>query len=293
MIDLHAHSDASDGSWSPSRLVEEALKMGLEALAIADHDTLRGYDLAAGPARDLGLDLVCAVEIGTIFLRREQPPVRHVHMLGYFLNSPPAEDFRNWLVGIQVARRSRNILLAERLQGLGVDVSLEEAEALGNTVTGRPHFARVLVRKGYAANVQDAFDKFLGHHGRAYVPRSEPSSTEAVERIRAGGGLAVLAHPARLSRERPDVVDLLVRELVEHGLGGVEVFHSDHTADEIKFLTGIAESYGLAITGGSDFHGEGKPGVDLGTGHGGNLAVPREVLDRLRASSLPPRVPPR
>ncbi|HSW50685.1 MAG TPA: hypothetical protein VLH09_10950, partial [Bryobacteraceae bacterium] len=148
-----------------------------------------------------------------------------------------------------------------------------------------PHFARVLLQKGHVADIQDAFDKYLGHSGKAYVPRHEPSTTETVERIRAGGGVAALAHPARLWRERRDLVDLLVRELVEHGLGGIEVFHSDHTPDDARLLLGITESYGLAATGGSDFHGEAKPGVDLGTGHAGNLSIPLEVLERLRASA--------
>jgi predicted metal-dependent phosphoesterase TrpH len=285
LIDLHTHSDESDGSWSPSRLVEEALKIGLEALAIADHDTLKGHDLAAGPACASGLDLVCAVEIGTVFAQRGQPPIRHVHVLGYFLNSPPLAEFRNWLVGIQEGRSNRNRLLAERLQSLGLDVSLEEAQALGSGLTGRPHFARVLVRKGYASDVQDAFDKYLGHSGKAYVPRREPSSTEAVGQIMAAGGLAVLAHPGRLRREQPDLGDFLVRGLVEQGLGGVEVYHSDHTAADTQLLLGMAQSYGLAITGGSDFHGEAKPGVELGTGHAGNLSIPREVLERLRTSA--------
>ena len=285
MIDLHTHSDESDGSWSPSRLVEEALKAGLEALAIADHDTLTGHGLAAGPACAGGLDLVCAVEIGTLFQRREQPPIRHVHLLGYFLNSPPPAEFRSWLVGIQEARNNRNRLLAERLQSLGLDVSLEEAQAMGSGLTGRPHFARVLVRKGYASDVEDAFEKYLGRSGKAYVPRREPSSTEAVGQILAAGGLPVLAHPGRLPQEEPDLLDLLVRELVEQGLGGIEVYHSDHTAADTQLLLGMAESYGLAITGGSDFHGEAKPGVELGTGHARNLSIPREVLERLRDSA--------
>jgi len=285
LIDLHTHSDESDGSWSPSRLVEEALKIGLEALAIADHDTLKGHDLAAGPACAGGLDLVCAVEIGTVFAGRQQPPIRHVHVLGYFLNAPPPAEFRSWLVGIQEGRSNRNRLLAERLQSLGLDVSLEEARALGSGLTGRPHFARVLVRKGYASDVQDAFDKYLGRSGKAYVPRREPSSTEAVGQILAAGGLAVLAHPGRLRREQPELGDFLVRGLVKQGLGGVEVYHSDHTAADTQLLLGMAESYGLAITGGSDFHGEAKPGVDLGTGHAGNLSIPREVLERLRTSA--------
>lgn len=284
MIDLHTHSDQSDGSWTPARLVAEAQKAGLEALAITDHDTFGGYDMAAGPARDRGLDLVCAVEVGTVFARRDRPSIRHVHLLGYFLHGPPAGEFRAWLRTIQEGRRSRNFLLAERLRSLGLEVSLEEAEAIGRGLTGRPHFARLLVQKGHAANVQDAFDRYLGPTGKACVPRRAPASVEAAARIRAAGGLAVLAHPGRWGANQAEVVPFLVRELIGPGLGGIEVYHSDHSSEDVRSLLGLAQSYGLAVTGGSDFHGEAKPGVALGTGLAGNLSIPREVLDRLRAS---------
>jgi predicted metal-dependent phosphoesterase TrpH len=282
MIDLHTHSDASDGSLSPARLVEAAMGLGLEALAIADHDTLSGYDLAREPARDLGLDLVCAIEVGTALA---DPPLRHVHLLAYFLSAPPAAEFRAWLEAIHNERRRRNALLAGRLQSMGLAVAREEAEALGRSVTGRPHCARVLVKKGYARDVPDAFDRYLGNQAPGYVPRREPSTGEAIGRVLAAGGLPVLAHPARLTRERPEILDALVADLVELGLGGLEVYHSEHAPDDTARLLELAQSYGLAVTGGSDFHGEAKPGVRLGTGMNGNLAVPREVLDRLRGSA--------
>ncbi len=282
MIDLHTHSDASDGSLSPARLVETAVSLGLEALAIADHDTLSGYDLARGPASELGLDLVCAIEVGTTLA---DPPLRHVHVLGYFLNAPPAAGFRDWLDGIQAHRRRRNALLAGRLQSMGLAVTLEDAEAIGRSVTGRPHFARVLVNLGYARDVPDAFDRYLGNQAPGYVPRREPPAGEAIGRVLTAGGLPVLAHPARLTRERPEILEPLVAHLVKLGLAGLEVYHSDHAPDDTARLLALAQSYGLAVTGGSDFHGEAKPGVELGTGHQGNLAVPREVLDRLRESA--------
>lgn len=285
MIDLHTHSDESDGSYSPLRLVEEAVGLGLEALAITDHDTLAGYDQAAGPARDRGLDLVCAIELGTLLTRQGKPPVRQVHVLAYFLNGPPPATFRSWLQVVHASRRDRNRRLADKLRSLGVDVEAEEAEALGRTVTGRPHFARVLVEKGFVGSIKDAFDQFLSDAAKAFVPRRVPPFAEAVEQILAAGALPVLAHPARLVHSRPDRLDGLIREMVEQGLRGIEVYHSDHTAADAGQLLGLAAAYGLAISGGSDFHGEAKPGVQLGTGHGGNLAVPREVLERLRDSA--------
>jgi len=285
VIDLHTHSDESDGSWSPSRLVDEAARLGLEALAITDHDTLAGYDRAAEAARERGLDLVCGAELSTVLARENRPPVRHVHLLAYFLTSAPPPGFRNWLETIDASRRDRNRRLAEKLCSIGLEVKAEEAEALGRTVTGRPHFARVLVQKGFVATVEEAFARFLGDVGKAFVPRRVPPFAEAVEQIVTAGALPVLAHPGRLAPGRPRRLDGLIREMVEQGLQGVEVYHSDHTPADTEQLLGLAAAYGLAISGGSDFHGEAKPGVQLGSGQGGNLAIPREVLERLRASA--------
>ena len=284
MIDLHTHSDESDGSWSPARLIEEAVGLELEALAITDHDTLSGYDGALPRARAAGLDLVCAIELSTKLASQGASEERNVHVLGYFLNGPPPGEFRNWLVSNQVSRRERNQRLAAKLQSLGLDVRVEEAEAHGRTLTGRPHFAKVLVKKGYVSSIQEAFDQFLDESAKAYVQRREPLFADAVERISAAGGLPVVAHPFRLAREKPERLDRLIREMVEQGLRGIEVYHSEHTPADVGRFLGLAAAYGLAITGGSDFHGEAKPGVELGTGSKGNLALPREVLDRLRDS---------
>ncbi len=285
MIDLHTHSHESDGSWSPARLVEEALGLGLDALAITDHDTLSGYDGAAGQARTAGLDLVCAISLSTKLPSKDKPQGKNVHVLAYFLDGPPAAEFRNWLVGNLASRRDRNQRLALKLQSIGLDGKLEEAEALGRTLTGRPHFARVLVQKGYVTSIPQAFDQFLDESARAYVPRREPSFADAVGRISAAGGLPVLAHPFRLAKSGPDRFDILIREMIEQGLRGIEAYHSDHTPAVVRRFLGLASAYGLAVTGGSDFHGETKPGVALGKGRDGNLAVPREVLDRLRDSN--------
>jgi predicted metal-dependent phosphoesterase TrpH len=293
VIDLHTHSNESDGSLSPLRLIAGAVEAGLEALAVTDHDTLAGYDLAAAAARASGLDLVCAVELGTLLTRQGKLPVRHVHLLAYFLDHSPPQSFRDWLGTIHASRRDRNRLLAEKLRSLGLDVRAEEAENLGRSVTGRPHFARLLVQKGFVATVEEAFTRFLSDAAKAFVPRRVPSFAEAAEQILAARALPVLAHPGRLVTGRPHRLEGLVRAMVEQGLRGIEAYHSDHTAADTEQALGLAAAYGLAVSGGSDFHGEAKPGVEMGTGRGGNLAIPLAVLDRMRefVGENPRRVP--
>jgi hypothetical protein len=282
LIDLHTHTTESDGTLSPAELVGAARAIDLEALAISDHDTLAGYDGATEAARDAGLELIRAIEIGTRRPEPDHPRGRDVHILGYFLNGAPAPEFHDWLRSIQAARRVRNAKLAARLQTLGVDIRLEEVEAIGRVLTGRPHFARVLVGKGYAATVQDAFDRYLDESANAYVPRDEPSTGDAIARLRAGGAVPVLAHPFRLAKGNAHREQELIGEFRDAGMEGLEAYHSDHSAADTSRFLALAHRFGLVTTGGSDFHGEAKAGVRLGTGRSGNLAVPRVVLDHLR-----------
>lgn len=282
MIDLHSHTDQSDGTLTPAQLVEAAVQARLEALGVCDHDTLAGYDAALPIAQAAGLELVCGIELSTRMPAAEKPRGKSVHLLGYFLERPAPAEFRQWLGGIQEGRRDRNRRLAARLQSLGLDITVEEAEVLGRNLTGRPHFARLLVGKGYVSSIQEAFNLYLDESAKGYVDRCEPSLAEGIRRIRAAGGLPVLAHPVRLLRKKPDSLDPMVEQLVTEGLGGIEVWHSDHTPKDVEYFQGLADRFGLARTGGSDFHGDTKPGVQLGTGLNGNLAIPREVLDRLR-----------
>lgn len=282
LIDLHAHTNESDGSLKPAELVRKSLALGLEALSIVDHDTLAGYDLAAPLAGEAGLELVCGIELSTKLEAPGLPKGRSIHVLGYFLNGEPPEWFRGWLLTLQEARRDRNRRLAANLQAHGVDISLEEVEALGRSLTGRPHFAKVLVRKGYASDVQEAFQVYLGEAAKTYVHRQGPSFEEGVRAIVQAGGLPSLAHPVRLLNRRPALAELM-DELVGAGLRGIEVYYSEHSRAEVDLFLGMAERYGLAITGGSDFHGEAKPTIELGTGINGNLAISRELLDNLRA----------
>jgi hypothetical protein len=284
VIDLHTHTDRSDGSVSPEDLIRKAVDCGLAALAITDHDTLAGYDAAALLVSESGLDLICAVELSTrpAVARNAGRRERSVHVLGYFLSCAPTLEFRNWLETQQESRRRRNVDLIAKLQNLGVQVSLEEAQVYGRNQVGRPHLAQVLCDKKYVSNLQEAFDKYLADDAAAAVDRDEPLLEEGIRRICSAGGLAVLAHPVRLPQKGEELVRLLKHLIENSGLQGIEVIHSEHDRADCEDLLQIAERLDLIPTGGSDFHGENKPSVLLGTGINGNVHLSYEFLVRMR-----------
>jgi 3',5'-nucleoside bisphosphate phosphatase len=277
MIDLHSHTDESDGSFRPEALVKAAVEGGLTTLSITDHDTFAGYEKAVPFAQEAGLNLIRGIELNTRYQGR------NIHLLVYFPHREPAAAFRQRLVDITAARRERNRLLIEKLQTLGITISLEEVEALGRTLTGRPHFARLLVAKGYAANREEAFNKYLGESGQAFIERESPSLEEAIALAAESEGTASLAHPIRLGKRDHAEEERFIAGLRDIGLPSIEVFHSDHEADDIRRYLMIAEKYGFAYTGGSDFHGEHKPNVRLGHAANGTIPIPDSALAGLRA----------
>jgi predicted metal-dependent phosphoesterase TrpH len=224
-------------------------------------------------AREAGLELICGIELSTKLHGHS------VHLLGYFLNTDGLGEFRSWIRDLQAARRDRNIRLVARLRELGMDITLEEAEARGRGMTGRPHFAQLMVEKGYVANLRQAFDQYLDESAKGYVYRHEPAFEEGVRWIRDGGGISSLAHPIRVRGN----VTALMPELCGMGLAAIEAYHSDHTPQNTQLYLDLASRYGLRVTGGSDFHGAVKPDVSLGTGCDGNLKIPGDLLERLRA----------
>jgi predicted metal-dependent phosphoesterase TrpH len=276
VIDLHCHTDCSDGSVAPIDLVQAAIHAGLEALAITDHDTLDGYDLARPHAEEANLGLLCGVELGTHW----RNSMRSSHLLGYF-SSDPGESFRSWLGYLRVGRKERNAVLLQRLRDLKIDISWDEVHALGRRQIGRPHFAKLMVEKGYVGSLVEAFDRYLGETGLAWVERQEPPLEEAIRRVIDAGGIASLAHPVRISRDRATLRET-VAALLPHGLEAIECFHPEHSATDTRIFLDIATDYGLAVTGGSDFHGSYKPDTLLGTGWNGNVHVPFSVLEDLR-----------
>jgi predicted metal-dependent phosphoesterase TrpH len=272
LIDLHSHTNESDGTCSPAELIAEAVRAGVDVLGITDHDTFRGFDQAAPAARQAGIEAICGIELSTKLQGQS------VHLLGYFLGDNGLKDFRIWVLELQASRRERNVRLAARLRELGFNVTLEEAEARGRGMTGRPHFAQLLVEKGYVRSIREAFDDYLDESAKGYVHRIEPQFAEGVARIRAAGGIASLAHPVRVRAN----IAVLLPELCDAGLNALEAYHSDHDRHDTEQYLALAARYGLLVTGGSDFHGAVKPGVFLGTGYQGNLNVPPDLVDRLR-----------
>lgn len=282
MIDLHTHTTASDGTWTPEQLVLGAKKSALEALAITDHDTFAGYEEARPIAAREGVQLICGIELST----KMAPPSgtgrpRTVHLLGYFLR-PPDPAMLDWVKSQQAIRHERNLQLCARLAELGVPVTIEEVRERGRSMAGRPHFAAIMVEKGYVSSLQEAFDKYLDEKGAAYVDKHDPSLAEGIRQVREAGGIPSLAHPIRLNRFGREEEDL-IRQMAKMGLQAIEAWHSDQTSRHRERYEFLATRYRLAVTGGSDFHGDNKPGVELGTGRGNNVAVPKKVLERLRS----------
>ena len=277
MIDLHTHTNRSDGTSSPEALVHEAKAAGLRAIAITDHDTFDGFWAAEHAAQDAGLELICGIEIST----RHQGKV--AHLLSYFLDAEPSKQLLDWLYLVQKARKERNRQMTKKLQALDIDICLEEAESLGRSMTGRLHFARAMVSKDIVGSIDEAFVRYLGEDAPAYVAMDEPPLTEAIRMVRESGGVPVLAHPVRLGYQQWTEEAAMLAGLREAGLMGLEVYHSDHSAPIAARYLGMARKHGFCVTGGSDYHGEAKPNIKLGRGYQNNVRVPYAILTGMRS----------
>lgn len=282
LIDLHSHTNASDGTFSPAELIALAASLRLAGLSITDHDTFAGYEAALPLATDAGLDLLCGIELSSRYYLPPNGAHRNLHLLAYFPAGRPSESFMGWLKKLQEDRRDRNRRLVAALQSRGIGISLDEVEQLGRSIAGRPHFARLLVRKGHARHTEEAFRLYLGENAPTFVERESPTTQQAIAIVAEGGGVAVVAHPVRLMISDPGLERRVLEELKAAGLGGLEVYHSDHSATLQSHYLRLAEELDLLPTGGSDFHGDAKPGVKLGRGIEDNIRVPRRFLDRLR-----------
>lgn len=272
LVDLHTHSNYSDGLLSPTALVEEAGLRGVQFLGLTDHDTVAGIPEARVAGQRLGVEIIPGVELSTSLAGGEG-----VHLLGYFLDvaSPVLLE---GLAGYARAREERMTRMIERLLRIGVSIDADEVRALiGHGTAGRPHLARALVTGGYAKSVPDAFDRYIGQGQPAYVPRPRVDPRDAIALVRAAGGVPVLAHPFW-----PGGVESVLDSLVPAGLLGMEVDYGEYTLEDRETLRAIAARRGLIATGGSDFHG-----VDRGSGRELGMApVPLAAVAALRAATV-------
>jgi len=273
LIDLHTHSTASDGTFEPSELVILAKNTGLKALALTDHDTTEGLKSAYKTALEVGLPFVCGVEISVKF-----SGPGHFHLLGYFLK-PEVPELKDTLERLQKARDERNKKMVEKLQALGISISMEELREVAKGEIGRPHIANLLVKKGVVKSFEEAFEKYLKKGAPAYVPKALLSPQEAIELVLKAKGIPVLAHPVTLKLNYLELKNYL-KELKDFGLMGIEAYYTEHSPEFTKVLLEYAKEFGFLVTGGSDSHGANKPDIKLGKGLG-NLRVPFECYENL------------
>ncbi len=280
MIDLHAHTTASDGTCTPAELVRLAHARGLRALGVTDHDTVAGLEEATATAAELGLELVPGIEISVDY------PHGEFHLLGYFLDFRHPE-FLARVNYLQENRFNRNGVMLRRMQEQGFDVTLADVEAeAGGGQIGRPHFARALVKKGYAASVQDAFERYVGEGKPLHVAKVKLGPEEAIRLVHLAGGAAVLAHPKYLAFNTPDRLVEELAHLRSLGLDGLECYYSQHTEEETATYLRIAADLGFVVSAGSDFHGTTKADVPLGVvyrGRGGEDALLEPLRDAARS----------
>lgn len=275
-IDLHVHTTASDGTETPREVVERAATSGLRAIAITDHDTVLGCREAMEAGRELGVEVVPGIEFGTKFGIA-------VHMLGYYmdLDSPVLEAMTRSIVEDRDQRNEKTVQL---MRENGMDVSYAQLKERFGEVIGRPHFAHILMENGLAESVPDAFSRLLGKGMKYHQYRHTLEIHEVIECIVNSGGVAVLAHPFQYKKN-----DAELRELIEHclkfGLKGMECRYSGYDAQQVAYLEALADEYGLIKTGGSDFHGENKPRIEIGCGIDQNLDVPYQWLEDLKKAA--------
>jgi predicted metal-dependent phosphoesterase TrpH len=280
MIDLHTHSAVSDGSDPPGRIPELAALVGCTAVALTDHDSLKGLTEARRSAESVGVTLVPGCEVSC--KPEGLDTGSSIHVLVYFVEGEDG-PLQDELRALRSDRRARNLALVKRLDELGMHVDYEAliADAGGEEGLGRPHFAQALVNLGAAENVNDAFERWLGNDRPAYIPKGRLHPADVARLARASGGVASLAHPLTLGLDLPQL-ESFARELAEAGFSGFEAIYSQYSPEQRSDLSRMAWDAGLVPTGGSDYHGTFKPGLSVGLGNG-DLDVPGHVLEELAA----------
>lgn len=276
-VDLHVHSNKSDGSMTPSELVELAVQKGLCAFALTDHDTVDGLTEAIDAAgAHPGLEVIPGIELSSEYHGKD------IHIVGLYIDHQN-RDFLAQLHVFQHSRIVRNEKMCSNLREAGIDISFEKLQAeFPESVITRAHYARYLLSHGYVQSLSEAFDRYVGDHTRYFVPREKITPVQAVELIKKAHGIPVLAHPI-LYHMSDAHLDELVVELKKAGLVGMECIYSTYTPSEEREMKRLAARHGLLYSGGSDFHDKAKPNLELGTGYG-HLFIPETILNDLKAA---------
>ena len=272
-VDLHIHSTASDGRYRPQEIVRKAAELGLEVIALADHDSVDGIAPAISEARKLNkTQFIPGVEVST------DVPSGEVHILGYFIDYT-SEELAATLERFRSSREGRAQGMIARLAGLGVNISWERVrEIAGSGAVGRPHIAQAMLEKGYISTIKEAFDKYIARDGPAYVEREKMTPVEAVQLILRNRGVTVMAHPFTVPQS-----EALIVELKAAGMAGIEAYYDGYASEEVGTLLALAGKHGLMVTGGSDYHGLDDSNETLM----GGVEVPMAAVDGLIARAEP------
>lgn len=275
-IDLHVHSTCSDGTFTPTELVDYAMKKELAAFALTDHDSVDGLEEAIRYADQLRTESTSCPEVVPGIELSSEYHGQDIHVVGLYIDYHD-QVFLSKIRDFVESRANRNQKMCTLLQKAGIPVTYEELlAAYPDSVITRAHYAGYMLEKGYVKNRQEAFERYVGDHAPCYIPREKITPAQAVQLIRQAGGAPVLAHPI-LYHMSEEHLDELVRELKESGLMGIEAVYSTYSPADERQIRRLAKKYDLLVSGGSDFHGANKPGLDLGTGFG-KLFIPMELL---------------
>ncbi len=289
LIDLHTHTTASDGSYSPEEVVKMAKKAGLLSIAITDHDTIDGLDAGEMAAKKYQIEFIRGCEINTRYSypnssQENSDDNSHVvHILGLFIphdleNYP---NFTNALADFQTKRELRNMAMIEKLNQLGINITYSDLKKLaGGEIIARPHFAQYLTNQKLVNSTGEAFEKYLKKGRPAYVQRESIYTHEAIELLNSIGAITVLAHPKLISVPN-EKLEAIVSDLSNHGLVAIEAYHSSQNRADERYLIELAKKNNLLLSGGSDFHGKPKPNISIGKGKG-DLNIPYFILENLK-----------
>lgn len=275
LVDLHTHTSASDGTDTPTELIIKAAKKNLASIAITDHDTLSGLEEAEDAGKQYQVEVIRGCELGVASEYGE------IHLLGLWIPHH-AVQLEKALKTLRKHRDERNKLIVDKINRLGIPLEYEDivAKSFGETV-GRLHIAQALMEKGYVSSVAEAFHKYLGYNALAYIPKVTLQAKEGIRLLVDSGAMVSFAHPMLLKCPK-DWLEATLLQFKEYGLSAIEAYHSDHSSQDERYCVELAHRYGLGLTGGSDYHGEGKPLISLGKGRGG-MRITVTMLDMLKA----------